>query len=260
MQSKIESNYVELRERILFGELPAGTSMSSEDVIQLTGVSLSMARQLLLALGSAGYLTKTGRIYSVATFTRQQVEEWRLTFASVVEIGALRLALSGQDRLDEAEAFLEGRLRNVAVEDEAFFLGAVSYSTVILGGPHSSLAKLVEQLVPQAFFRLLWLSDIYAKRTGFMVEASDQFFLAARSQDLSGVRAAARFFFDNTAPALDILITQMSLGNYPENVKTDGFHTIEPKISGYQMHARTPQSSSPLIAPYRDAYLTCPLF
>ena len=97
MQSKIESNYVELRERILFGELPAGTSMSSEDVIQLTGVSLSMARQLLLALGSAGYLTKTGRIYSVATFTREQVEEWRLTFASIVEIGALRLALSGQD-------------------------------------------------------------------------------------------------------------------------------------------------------------------
>ena len=61
---------------------------------------------------------------------------------------------------------------------------------------------MVEQFIPQAFFRLLWLSDIYAERTGFLVEAADSYLVAARAGDLDGVRKASRFFFDSTAPAL----------------------------------------------------------
>ena len=58
MQSKIDATYIELRERILFGEFPAGTSMTFDDIVEHTGVSASMARQLLMALAVGGYVPR----------------------------------------------------------------------------------------------------------------------------------------------------------------------------------------------------------
>lgn len=258
MQSKIDATYIELRERILFGEFPAGTSMTFDDIVEHTGVSASMARQLLMALAVGGYVTRSGRGSVVAAFTKEQVEEWRLALCAIVEIGALRLALVGGQKLEAAAAFLDEHVRNVSVDDEAFFIGSVAYTTIILGGNRSTLSQLVEQFIPQAFFRLLWLSDHYADRTGFLVEASDTYLAAARSRDLSGVRSAVRYFFDRTAPALHTLIGELSAGKYPPKQKQHALHSIEPQITGIPTHTGSARAVIPLLSPLAQAELKTP--
>ena len=111
MQSKIDATYIELREKILFGELEPRSPMTFEHIIEHTGVSASMARELILSLGAGGYLTRRGRGHVVSSFTNEQVEEWRLALGAIVEIGALRLALVGGETLDAAEQFLNARSR-----------------------------------------------------------------------------------------------------------------------------------------------------
>ncbi len=66
MQSKIDATYIELREKILFGELEPGSPMTFEHIIAHTGVSASMARELILSLGAGGYLTRRGRGHVVS--------------------------------------------------------------------------------------------------------------------------------------------------------------------------------------------------
>ena len=251
--SKIDATYIELRERILFGELAAGAPMYAEDIMRYTGVSLSMARQLLLSLGAGGYLKKSGRSYVVSTFTKEQVEEWRLALCAIVEIGALKLALTGAEKIDETAAFLNAHVRGIDVRNERFFIGAMALTTFVLGGPRSTLSRLVEQFIPQAFFRLLWIADSYADRTGFLVEAGDRFLSAARSGDLEGIRQSVRFFFDGTAPSLYTLIDNMAGGSFPANEKTDGFQTIELQISGVPTYAGSSRSSTPILRPISDA-------
>lgn len=252
MLSKIDSTYLELRERIILGDLLPGSQMTADDIVAQTGVSLSMARHLLVSLGVGGYLTKRGRAYVVSTFTRAQVEEWRLALGAIVEIGAVRLALAGGARLQAVAECLDRDVRSHAVEDEAFFLGAMSFTTIILGGSQSALSELVEQFVPQAFFRLLWLSDIYAERTGFLVEAAESYLVAARSGDLDGVREASRFFFDSTAPALHKLIEQMERKAYPRDGKHHALQAIEPQISGMPTYTGSTKAVRPLLGPLSD--------
>lgn len=253
MLSKIDATYIELRERIMLGDLPPGTSMTADDVVAHTGVSLSMARHLLVSLGVGGYLTKRGRAYVVSTFTREQIEEWRLALGAIVEIGALRLTLAGGARLQAVAESLEKDVRSHAVEDEAFFLGAMSFATIILGGRQSTLSELVEQFIPQAFFRLLWLSDIYAERTGFLVEAADSYLVAARAGDLDGVRKASRFFFDSTAPALHKLIEQMERKDFPKSAQYHALQAIEPQVSGLPTYTGSTKAARPLLGPLSDA-------
>lgn len=252
MNSKVEQSFVELRERILFGEIPGGSPLTAEDVVTQLGVTLNMARQLLLSLGSTGYLTRRGRSYVVSTFSKEQVEEWRLALCAIVEIGALRLALDGEEKLRAVEQFLDARVRDVDVHNEAFFIGAMALTTFVLGGPRSTLAQLVEQFIPQAFFRLLWIADSYAERTGFLVEAGDRFLSAARSGDLEGIRQSVRFFFDGTAPSLYTLIDNMAGGSFPANEKTDGFQTIEPQISGMPTYAGSARATIPMLRPVTE--------
>ena len=253
MQSKIDATYIGLREKILFGEYSPGAPMTFDNIVEQTGVSASMARELIVSLSVGGYLTKRGRGHVVATFTEAQVEEWRLALGAIVEIGALRLALVGGEKLEAAAMFLDAKVRGVSVEEETFFLGAVAFATIILGGRGSALSELVEQFIPQAFFRLLWLSDFYAERTGFLVEASDQYLAAARARDLPAVRAASRYFFDATAPALHTLVEQMAAGFYPPNEKHDGFHTVEPKITGAPTYTGSARATAPLLGPLAQA-------
>lgn len=252
MHSKIEATYIELREKILFGELAAGTDMTFEHIAELTGVSSSMARELILSLSVGGYLTKLGRGHVVTTFSKDQVDEWRLALGAIVEIGGLRLAIVGGERLEAVEEFLDAKVRTVSVENEEFFLGAVAFTTIVLGGNGSTLSQLVEQFIPQAFFRLQWLSDYYADRSGYLVEAADRFITAARAKDLAGVRDASRYFFDSTAPALHRLIEEMADGSYPPRPQKDAFHTIEPKITGSPTYAGSARAITPLVSPLRE--------
>ncbi|MEM6409977.1 MAG: GntR family transcriptional regulator [Pseudomonadota bacterium] len=260
MHSKVDATYISLREKILFGELKAGSPMTFEHIVDLTDVSASMARELILSLSAGGYLTRRGRGHIVSTFSKKQVEEWRIALGGIVEIGALRLALVGGEQLDRAAQFLDGNVRNVSVEDEAFFLGAVAFTTIVLGGRESSLSQIVEQFIPQAFFRLQWLSDAYADRTGYLVEASDRYLAAARRGDLDGVRDASRYFFDSTAPALHKLVDEMAAGSFPRNDKRDALHTIEPKITGSPTYAGSSRALTPLMSSLSEAQLTAHTF
>lgn len=54
MTSKSEAIYIDLRERILFGDLPAGSQFSSHELTPLTGVNQTMATRLLLSLKTGG--------------------------------------------------------------------------------------------------------------------------------------------------------------------------------------------------------------
>jgi hypothetical protein len=148
--------------------------------------------------------------------------------------------------------FIDERIRNVPVNHEDFFLGAMGLTHIVLGGKESTLANLVSQFIPQAFFRLLWMADSYAVRTGFLVEASDRFLDAAKSGDLAGVRAASRLFFDGIAPSLQMLIEKMDEGIYPVNDRQDGFQTIEDNIAGYPTYPGSSRTFMPIIEPLEE--------
>jgi hypothetical protein len=171
---------------------------------------------------------------------------------AIVEIGAVRLAQSGGGNLGPLAAFIDERIRNVPVNHEDFFLGAMGLTHIVLGGKESTLANLVSQFIPQAFFRLLWMADSYAVRTGFLVEASDRFLDAARSGDLAGVRAASRIFFDGIAPSLQTLTEKMGEGIYPLNDRQNGFQTIEDNIAGYPTYAGSSRTFTPIIEPLEE--------
>lgn len=252
MTTKAEAAYLDLRERILFGELPAGSPFSAKELMNLTGVNITMARKLLLSLKSGGYLTRSGPSYVISSFTIEQVEEWRVGLGAIVEIGALRMALERNGRLQSLTTFLNTHIRGVPVNQEAFFLGALGLTRIVLGGDQSALSNLVGQLVPQVFFRLLWMSDSYADRTGFLVEASDRFLVAAESGDLEGVRSASHHFFDGIAPALHKLVANMAEGIYPANNRKDGFQTIEAKITGVPTYADSSKAWLMMLEPLAD--------
>lgn len=249
MLSKTDATYLDLRERILFGKLKAGSAYSAQDMAGHYGLHINMARRLLVALKVGGYLTRSGTSYVIAEFSQSQVEEWRLSLGAIVEIGALRLTRSGRAALDPLATFIDERIRNVPVKHEDFFLGAMGLAHIVLGGRESALAKFVSQFIPQVFFRLLWMADSYADRTGFLVEASDQFLVAARKSDFAGVRLATRFFFDGIAPSLRTLIENMSEGIYPVNDRHDGFQTIENNIAGYPTYAGSSRTLAPMMEP-----------
>ena len=256
MTSKSEATYIDVRERILFGELPAGSAFSAPELMALTGVNQTMAGRLLLSLKTGGYITRSGNSYVISSFTTQQVEEWGLALGSIVEIGALRIALGGEARLKPLVTFLETHLRDIPIDHEDFFLGAMGLTRIVLGGEHSCLSQLVQQFIPQVFFRLLWMSDYYAPRTGFLVESADRFVSAARAGDLNAVRAASRHFFDNIAPSLHTLVAKMGEGTYPPKVKKDGFLTIEAQITGMPTYANAIRAASLALTPLPDANLT----
>lgn len=249
MRSKTDSTYLDLRERILFGELKPGTPFSAADMAEHYDLHINMARRLMVAMKVGGYLTRSGPSYVISTFTHTQVEEWRLALATVVEIGALRLALSPAHRLQPLADFVDRSIRDVPVDHEDFFLGAIGLTHIVLGGNNSTLSELVTQFIPQAFFRLLWLSDTYADRTGFLVEASDRFLAAAEEGDLARVRQASRFFFDGIAPSLRTLIEKRERGIYPGRDRKDGFQTIEHNIAGYPTHAGSSRTFTPVVLP-----------
>jgi DNA-binding GntR family transcriptional regulator len=94
MLSKTDATYLDLRERILFGELKAGSPYSAQDMAAHYGLHINRARRLLVALKVGGYLTRSGASYVISTFSQSQVEEWRLSLGAIVEIGAIRLAQS----------------------------------------------------------------------------------------------------------------------------------------------------------------------
>lgn len=260
MLSKTDATYLDLRERILFGELKAGAPYSAQDMAAHYGLHINMARRLLVALKVGGYLTRSGTSYVISTFSQSQVEEWRLSLGAIVEIGAVRLAQSGGGTLGPLAAFIDERIRNVPVNHEDFFLGAMGLTHIVLGGKESTLANLVSQFIPQAFFRLLWMADSYSVRTGFLVEASDRFLDAARTGDIAGVRVASRIFFDGIAPSLQTLIEKMGEGIYPVNDRQDGFQTIEDNIAGYPTYAGSSRTFTPIIEPLEEVgQVTLPL-
>ena len=257
MNSKIDTAFIELREQILLGRLEPGSVLSSDDVVAATGVSKPSSKRLLRSLAAGGYLAKprgtagTHRFdrYCVSSFDKAQIEEWRLALCAIVEIGALKLMLDQGTALQQARQYLEHYVRNVDVHNERFFLGAVGFTTIVLGGERSSLAQLVERCIPQAFFRMLWLSDVYADRTGYLVEAGDRFFEAAHARDVDGVRSSCRHFFDSVSPALHSLIEHIEAKSYPDNDREDGFQTIEPTISGRPIYTGTAKTVLPLLTP-----------
>jgi DNA-binding GntR family transcriptional regulator len=256
MTTKSEATYVDLRERIMFGELKGGAPYSASDMVADYGIKINMARTLMVAMKMGGYLTRFGPSYVVSTFSHEQVEEWRLALGAIVEISALRMALSTGNWTEVLEDYVDDHVRDVPVDDEDFFHGAMGLLTIVLGGDHSTLSRIVSAYIPQAFFRLLWMSDFYAERTGFLVEACDRCLAAAKARNLADVRAASRHFFDGIAPPLHELIENMGKGVYPQNDRKDGFQTIENQASGQKTDPWSTVTYTPILNPLAASDLT----
>lgn len=252
MTSKTHATYIDLRERILFGDLKPGEPYTSNDMMRDYGIVVGMARRILVSMKVGGYLTRSGSSYVVSSFTHDQVEEWRLALGALVEIGALRMTLAGGAWLDNFTRYVEGNIRSFPVDNEDYFQGAIGLTNMVLGGRGSSLASIVDLFIPQVFFRFLWMADFYSDRTGFLIEASDRFLIAARDRDLDGVRAASRFFFDGNAPGLHALVENMAKGIYPINDRKNGFRVIESLASGQSTNVGDLLTFTPMLSPLSE--------
>lgn len=255
MTTKTHATYIDLRERILFGDLKAGDPYSSSDMMRDYGIVVGMARRILVSMKVGGYLTRSGPSYVVSSFSHEQVEEWRIGLGSLVEIGALRMTLSGGQWLEDFTRYVEKNIRHVSIDDEDFFQAAIGLTNMVLGGPNSTLAAIVDQFIPQVFFRLLWMADFYSERRGYLVEASDRFLVAAHARDLVGVRAASRLFFDGNAPGLHVLIDNMGKGIYPTNDRKNGFQVIETLASGSTTDIGDLRTFTPILTPLSETSL-----
>lgn len=233
MAGDLEDVYVALRGKILRGELPSGEPLTTKRVADEYDLSEKKSLPVLKALSADGYLYREHNTFTVAVWSHDQIEEWRQTLGAFCEIGAGRLVLDGGHRLAELRRHVDQTLAQWDVEEERFYLAALTFCGMLLGGSSSDLARLAGQLIPPVFFRLLWVADKQTERGTSLRRMIARFFEIAPSRSVREAKAACVLYFDGIAPALH---AQLDARNQSAGVgipiaKSNQF--IEPRLTGH---------------------------
>jgi DNA-binding GntR family transcriptional regulator len=255
MASELEEAYVSLRWKILYGELPPGHAITVKCTAENHDLGERKSRLLLNALAADGYLYKTRFSFSVAMFSHDQIEEWRQLLCAFTEIGAGRLVLEPAERLEEFRRHVEETLGQWDIKEERFYLAALTLCALLLGGQKSALSRLAGQLLPQVFFRLLWLADSQSPDGGFLLEASRRLIEVAPKRSVKEAKAACGIYFDGIA---DSLHAQLDLRNQSPDAgefSKKANQLIEPRLTGHANVIGTPMQAVRrlLIPELRDA-------
>lgn len=255
MASDIEEAYVSLRRKILYGEIPPGAPITVKIAAEDQDIVERKARLVLNALASDGYLYKTRFSFSVAVLSHEQIEEWRQLLCAFVEIGAGRLVLQGGERLEELCRHAEETLGKWKVGEERYYLAALALCALLLGGPTGGLSRLAGQLLPQVFFRLLWLADSQSGPNGLLLQSARRLIEVAPSRSVREAKAACWIYFDGIAEALHAQLDVRNQTAEPGELARKSNELIEPRLTGHTNVIGVPANTGPqlLIPELRDA-------
>ena len=253
MASELEETYVSLRWKILFGEIPPGHPITARWTAEHHDVGEKKSRAVLNALAADGYLYKTRTTFSVAVFSHEQIEEWRQLLCAFVEIGAGRLVLDGGQRIEEVRRHVEQTLGQWDVKEERYYLAALTLCALLLGGPTSELSRLAGQVIPQVFFRLLWLADSQSGTDGFLLRAVRRLIEVAPSRSVREAKAACGIYFDGVAEALHAQLDVRNQATPPGKLARKANQLIEPRLTGHTNVIGVPPGPQLLIPELRDA-------
>jgi len=217
--SEVDDAYLAYRQKILLGQIHPGSAVDPSEFGAEYGFGVKKARQILNSLWLDGYLTKGGRGYAVVLHTADQLDEWREMVLVFAEIGAGRLAVETEGEVARLEEFYEKALKGRTVDDEEFFISAMKFVSMLMGGPTAGLARIMSQLVPQAFYRLMWLADARSGGgEGYLLRAIEAMLAAAKERDVVSARAACRIYSEGVRKELLEQLEKRNAGVQP----TDG--------------------------------------
>lgn len=257
MPTDLERAYVAARWKILCGELPPGKPVMHKEAAEEFKIGQKKTLKLLGSLATDGYVYRKGRAFEIATWSHDQLNEWRQLLGAFVEIGAGRLAADGDQRLLERMRKHVGQtLAQWNVREERFFLAALELSGLLLGGDRSNLAKLVVELIPPAFFRLMWLADSQSDGGPLLLQAVERLMEVVPSGNVREAKAACAIYFDGVAPALHAQLDdeRRSALDEAEN------QIVERRLTGHVNLIMESVGPEPLLPLLRDAKPTAVRF
>lgn len=230
MPTDLERAYIAARWRILTGDLQPGEPILHKEAAEQFGIGQKRALKLLGSLASDGYVYRKGRIFRVAAWSHDQLEEWRQVLGAFAEIGAGRLAVEGDKRLlEQMRQHVAATLARWDACEERFFLAGLELSGLILGGPKNDLVRLVANLIPPAFFRLLWLADSQSENGPLLLRAAERLIEVVPGGSVTEAKAACSLYFGGVADALHAQLDSARQGvlDKAEN------RIVEPRLNGH---------------------------
>ncbi len=212
-----EAAYVKLRNMILTGELPPGTAITENAIVDRLEIGKTPVREAMRRLVLEGLLEVTPRLgYTVTPVTREDVENL-FQIRTVLEAAAAQLAC---ERLDDAsiDRLAELSLIGYTVDDEVSmntYLGVNAEFHDIIGqasGNHR-LMDMIANLMTESrrFIHMAILSDAHGERVR---QQHEEIVEAFRRRDKAAVGAVmAAHVDDGRQVVLDSLIAERVTAN-----------------------------------------------
>jgi DNA-binding GntR family transcriptional regulator len=199
--------YLDLRRRLLAHEFSADERLVTKTFTDATGLTHSATIGVLNALSTDGYLNKHKRSYTAAMWSADSLFECTDRLEVFVEICAARVIVEQGPRLKTLHR-LAGVMANTDPEDEAFFLRCLEWLAALFeAGERRTISEVAHKLIPQAYYRVLWLLLTSSSSLRNVVRKVAAHNLKAMKGDLAGVRERQVTIFANVRRALELGIS-----------------------------------------------------
>jgi len=196
--------YLDLRRRLLAHEFSADERLVTKTFTDATGLTHSATIGVLNALSTDGYLVKHKRSYTPAVWCSDSMLECTDRLEIFVEICAARVIRERGARLKKLQQ-LACVMASTDPADEAFLLSALEWVGALFGaGGRRTIAEVAHKLIPQAYYRLLWLLLISHPSLRKVVGKVAAQNVKALEGDLPGVREGQVKIFENVRRALEL--------------------------------------------------------
>ncbi len=207
-----EAAYIKLRNMILTGELPPGTAITENSIVDRLEIGKTPVREAMRRLVLEGLLEVTPRLgYTVTPVTREDVENL-FQIRVALEVAAAQLAC---ERLDEAsiDRLAELSLVGYTVDDEESLnayigVNAEFHDIIGLASGNRRLMDMIANLMTESrrFIHMAILSDAHGERVRLQHEEIVEAF---RRRDKAAVGVAMAVHVDDGRQiVLDSLILE----------------------------------------------------
>lgn len=196
--------YLDLRMRLLAHEIPTSERIVAKTISEATGLTQSATIGVLNALSTDGYLNKHKRSYTPAMWSLDNLLECTDRLEIFVEICAARVIIEQGPRLAKLHQ-LAGVMASTSPQEEAFFLRSLEWVAALFeAGERRTIAEVAHKLMPQAYYRILWLLLTSTSSLRNMISKVAAQNVKALEGDLAYVRESQVSIFGNLRRALEI--------------------------------------------------------
>lgn len=199
--------FLDLRRRLLAHEFGADERLVVKAFTDATGLTQSATVGVLNALSTDGYLLKHKRSYTPAIWSPDIMFECTDRLEVFVEICAARVMRERGVRLRKLQQ-LACVMAKTKPDEEAFFVRTLEWLAALLeAGERRTISEVVHKLIPQAYYRVLWLLLTSSSSLRNVVRKVAAQNVEALEGDLAGVRESQVEIVANVRRALELGIS-----------------------------------------------------